>query len=164
MSKSVLSFSLAFLVGFYSVPCLAEGPVVDPVAEEVYEVYKLPEPTWLPPPTEDMACYNLDQFKALLVMDSELKLYESAVPRLYEEIGDLKLAAEARKAYQDAADQQVAWLRAETVRMNAKWQAENKARHKAENKSVFGSWVPWVISGTLTALSVGLVAGLVASK
>lgn len=167
MLKRILSGSIVVAI-LLSVcqPALAQTPG-DP-----YHVYRLPKASFEvgedgaedengDPVVRGYMCYDLPSFKALLTMDNDLRKAEGQVPNLEAAIQELRLSDETLRLASTQLKSQLVVLTGDRDRILAKWKSENKARHAAENRPTFGSWVPWAISGVLAVGLGGTIAGVV---
>jgi len=111
----------------------------------------------------DYACYDLDQFKVLLKVDADLRGANKTMLLLAGEISDYKIANASLKNVITEDSEQIKLLKLDRARLYERWSAENKDKHKAENKPTFGSWFPWALSGVLgmttTVLIIVVIAG-----
>lgn len=171
MSKSVLSILLT--VSLVLAVCTTPTRAQEVQPDEIYEIYRLPEGfDWSEDGAEDSEgnpvgntymCYDWDKFKLLLTMDNDLRLAEGQVNNLKVSASELRLSAVALREALVTAESQTSLMRQDRDRLFEKWKSDNKAKHIAESKPAFGSWIPWALSGVLGAVLGGTIIGVVAS-
>jgi hypothetical protein len=139
-----------------------------------YHVYRLPEGVvWSEDGAEDengdvvvnsYMCYDLDGFKLLLHMDNDLRAAELQLPVLKLELSSLYIANKELQEALAEAEKQLDEVSKDRERISEQWKKDNLAKHKAENRPVFPSAVPWIISGVLAMALAGTIVGVVASN
>lgn len=159
MLKRILSISVLALLTFGSVvPAYAQESV------STYQVYRLPRGSMLGEGDSRKICYTFTQYKDLLHLDSDLKMLDTSLPPLREALMEIKVANKELRLAIAVSETQLRVMSEDRARLSKQWEAENLARHKAENKPMFGSWIPWALSGVLGAAVVGIVVGIVAGN
>lgn len=165
MSIRGLSFSLLLIFTLLRPGVAVADDTVNTVTipDDIYEVYRLPMGTMHNVDSVDHVCYNLDQFKLLLKLDSDLRGATKTSLLLAEEARDYKLANSELKSIIAEEGKQISALKLDRARLYERWSTENRDKHKAENKPTLGSWFPWALSGVLgmttTVLIIVVVAG-----
>ena len=160
--SSSLLLILTLLRPGYALADDSVNPVVLP--DDVYEVYRLPMGTMHHVDSTDKVCYDLEQFKLLLVLDSDLRGSNKTISLLTEEVNHYKIATTALKSVVTESDKQIRVLQLDRERLYERWRTENLAKHKAENKPTFGSSLPWILSGILAATTGVLLLVVVAGS
>ncbi len=142
--------------------CTSESCQLPELDELTYEVYKLPKPDYFR--SEDGvaqdACYTFKTFKKLLKIDNDLRVAEIIVVAQHNRIVELNLAGAELTLAMDLSETALKLMMEDRDRISKKWEADNLAKHEAENKPTFGSWIPWALSGALAAFSVGLLIAI----
>lgn len=157
MLKSALSISFVAL-------CILAAPAYaqDTAEDSTYQVYKLPKGTILSVGVEHNMCYSFEQYQLLLKLDNELRLADGTALAFSQSTSSLRTANLALSASLKVSNQQLVLMTEQRNQLFLDWKGENLARHKAENKPVFGSWIPWTVAGVSAALAAGLVVGVLA--
>ena len=141
---------------------LAASPVH---AADVYTTYRLPEPTWViaKDDGEEYAGYDLGQYKELLRMDNDLRL--SVRDRDISQIilKHQKTNIESLNKAVDVLEENIVLVSDDRDRITKKWEADNKKRHKAEQKPFINvnGWLVGiaVVETVLIIVLIGMTSG-----
>jgi len=171
MLKIILNTSLCVMFIFWVGVVSAQETDVDTETtanimdekETSYQVYALPKGERVQYENELHMCYNFALFKELLTLDNRLRLAEELVPKLHQQAIYYKLALSEEAKALSESNKQIEILQRDRERLFQRWSQENRKRHKAENKSIFGNWIPWMIAGGVVMLSGGIVVGMAVS-
>jgi len=110
-------------------------------------------------PTEEFACYDFEQTKAILKLDLDLQEKLSIIPKLEQNIIDLKLSLEKRdKAFEEEQAAKIVW----ETRFKEKDKTLSDTMllyQKAKQRDVFGGALPWVIAAILVVGAAAFVGG-----
>lgn len=148
---------------------LTVGACVTPVSAQdtTYEIYRLPEGyEWSDNSVKDdegntvtrtYMCYDWDQYVLLLNMDVDLQAAEGKIPNLTAAVAELRSSNDLRVQALIESNKQVQLIEKDRQRISLKWEKDNEAKHKAENKPMFGSWLPWGVSGVLAGVLAGVL-------
>lgn len=111
-----------------------------------YERYRLPLGRRCSVATDTFQCFNLDEYRELLLMDEDLRYLNGLHSADIERIVVLTHASDELTASLEAANSSLSLLEAERLRLNALWEEENRLRHEAENRPDW-NWIPWTLAG-----------------
>jgi hypothetical protein len=154
LSSSLLVLFLTF--GSFTLPAQAQ--------DGIYQVYRLPKGFNLGEDISDVPssvqCFELDDYKLLLHMDNDLRTADQKIVLMSEEIRNLRGAENALVSAIHEADAQRVILQEDRVRFFELWKKENLAKHKAENRPMWGSWLPWTLAGVLAITTGGLLVSI----
>ena len=128
MLKRWLSILISVVFLFSVTPALAQ--------DSIYNTYRLPEGKFVVSKGDDEAYmgYTVGQFKDLLRIDNDLRLADGILEqnKLIMQSQDKQLVVlDKALAY---SDKNVELLIKDRDRITEKWKADNKKRHKAEQK------------------------------
>ncbi len=162
------ALSILLVLSLFVTPC-------DPVMaqDDTIEVYRLPKGFICDFKVGDSEynsivatymCYDLDKYKLLLTLDNDLRLAEGKVPKLELAVELLQLSNTSLQEAVSVTDDKYTVMRKDRDRLFEKWKSDNKAKHIAENKPTFGSWLPWTLTGILAAALGGTIIGIVATS
>lgn len=142
-----------FLVIATLLPDLAFG--------QEYERYRLPLGRRCSLAAETYQCFNLDEYRELLLMDDDLRNLDRLHAADIQRLTLLTHASEELTASLEAANSSIELLESERLRLSAMWEEENRLRHEAENRPDW-NWIPWTLAGGLAIAVVvlGLILGL----
>ncbi len=134
-------------------------PDFDPAT---YERYRLPEGQRCVVDGVAYQCFALEEYTQLLLMDADLRGYDSAYPIALSQISLLEEVERQLQISLTAAEEQVVTLQTERTRLLEQWTEENRLRLEAENRPMIGSVVAWVLAAggwIAAAILGGVVAG-----
>lgn len=161
MLRNILSTSILFCLLVAVTPARAQDTSTE--VPTTYHIYRLPKGSqYSLAGGERVRCYSFEQYKLLLTMDNDLHKAEETARELFAFGRSLQTANLALSASLKVSNQQLELISKDRDRIFTEWKSENLARHKAENRPVLGSWIPWTISGLSAALAVGLFVGVLA--
>lgn len=125
-----------------------------------YVRFRLPLGTRLTVAGETYQGFNLGEYRALLVMDEDLRELTTLQGINTARITSLATAATEYQLAVTGCETQVSILAAERVRLTALWTEENRLRNLAESSS--WSWLPWTLAGVflVSTVTLALVVGL----
>jgi len=108
---------------------------------------------------EQFACYTFEQAKAILKLDLDLQEKLSVIPKLEQNILDLKLVLEKRDAA--LAEEKKAKLIWKTrfEEKDATLADTSLLYQKAKQRDVFGGALPWVIVSVILVGAAAFVGG-----
>ena len=115
-------------------------------------------------PTEEFACYTFEQSKTILKLDLDLQEKLSILPKLEQNILDLKLSLKKSDEALVEANKAKAVL---DTRFKEKDEAFTKVSlqyRKSLQRDVFGGALPWVITAVILFAAAGFVGGVYAGK
>jgi hypothetical protein len=107
----------------------------------------------------EFACYTFEQSQTILKLDLDLQEKLSIIPKLEQNIIDLKLSLEKRdKAFEEEQAAKVVW--------KTRFEEKDKTLtdtsllyQKAKQRDVFGGALPWVIATILVIGAAAFVGG-----
>lgn len=105
---------------------------------------------------QEFRCLSLINFKILLKDYSELRACNKKQNLLEQKIEKLELKIKILENNIELHKDISTNLRKDKERLFKKWKEENNLRHKAEQKPIFGSWIPWILTGVLTTTTTVL--------
>lgn len=148
--------SLAYVLTF-----LAINLVCLPTQAQEYTRYRLPLGRRCTVGTTTYQCFDLPEYRELLLMDSDLHLAVENHVTDVSRIASLTLATDELRLALNDAEAARTLLEAERVRLAAMWEEENRLRHEAENRPTF-DWIPWTIAGGLaiSTLILAIIVGV----
>lgn len=125
------------------------------------ELYRLPQGTQFTTPLGIMRGYTIDEFKILLKMDTDLKIFEESIKDYKKIIVNLETMLGSKTEQIKLANIQLGVVEKDRNRIFEKWKEENKSRHTCENKPKWGSWVAWGSASVaaVAAIVLGIVLG-----
>lgn len=145
----------------------AQDPLEGLEGDGTIIVEELSENTKLPPgmPCEvegtRYQCFTLDEMKTLLMMENELRYFETNYISMFKKVSLMEGEISLLKGQLFSVEEQNAVLVSENERIYLKWEKENKLRLKEENKPNFGNPIAWGIVGVEAAVIIGLILGMV---
>lgn len=162
-------FRYALLAAVLALPlsASAQDPLDGLHGDGTIVVEELPETTKLPSgmPCEvdgtRYQCFTLDEMKELLMLENELRYFETNYINMFKKVSLLEDENRLLKGQLFSAEDQIALLKSERERIYLKWEEENKLRLEAENKSNFGNPIAWGIVGVEASVIIGLILGMV---
>jgi hypothetical protein len=133
------------------------------VVEELNEGSKLP--TGMPCEVEGTRyqCFTLDEMKELLMLENELRYFETNYIQIFKKASLLEGENRLLKVQLFSVEEQLSVMTLDRERIFLKWEEENKLRLKAENKPNFGNPIAWGIVGVEASVIIGLILGMVLS-
>lgn len=108
-----------------------------------------------------LKCFNLEQFKDIVTIRAERDSAQNTASTFLIQVAVLKRATNHLEGVITDLKSVVKTQDAENTRVHDMWKEENRLRHIAENKSRFGSWIPWVAAGVLAVSTATLGAVVV---
>jgi hypothetical protein len=144
----------------------AQDPLAGLEGDGTIVVEELTETTKLPPgmPCEvdgtRYQCFTLDEMKELLMLENELRYFETNYINMFKKVSLLEDENRLLKGQNFSLEEQVSVLTLDRERIYLKWEEENKLRLKEENKSNFGNPIAWGIVGAEAAVIIGLILGM----
>lgn len=94
--------------------------------------------------------YTLEEFKILLNIYNDYKIYNQHVPILKANLAKADKIMGLKDQHMEYQSRQFEIIFAEKNRLYEKWKKENKLRHECENEPNFGSWISWSIAAAAT--------------
>lgn len=120
-----------------------------------YERYRLPLGRRCSLASETYQCFNLDEYRELLLMDEDLRNLDRLHAADIQRLVLLTNASEELTASLESANSTIELLESERLRLTAMWEEENRLRHEAENRPDW-NWIPWTLAGGLAIAVVVL--------
>lgn len=163
MIKSAI-LALALLV---PASAFAQDPLAGLEGDGTIIVEELTETTKLPPgmPCEvdgtRYQCFTLDEMKTLLMLENELRYFETNYIQMFRKVSLLEDENLLLKGQLFSVEEQNALLTLDRERIYLKWEEENKLRLELENKPNFGNPIAWGIVGVEASVIIGLILGMV---
>jgi hypothetical protein len=110
-------------------------------------------------PPAEMQCYDLDGFKNLLRLDTELDGRLRQVELLGNRVDALGIIVTNQDAVITDNAKAIQLLRVENDRVYTLWQNADKQRREAENATHAASWIGWAVAtvSTVAAITMGIV-------
>jgi len=174
MLRSSLNSSLSIIFFCATILSAAVGQAQEQYVEsetgKVYTLYRLPRPALRMLCDGDgtlrcdtRAVYTFKEFRELLHIDADLRRFALENANLRAANSQLERSTETLLDATLDYDELLENRNREVKRLDDKWRAENKKRHIAENKSIFGDWLPWGVAGAFgvstLVLSLVMIAG-----
>ena len=156
--------ALALLV---PVSAFAQDPLGGLNGDGTVLVGELPESTKLPsgiPCTVDgtrYQCFTLDEMKDLLMLENELRFFETNYINMFKKVSLLEDENRLLKGQVFSTEQQLSIMTIDRDRIFLKWEEENELRLQLENKPNFGNPIAWGIVGVEASVIIGLILGMV---
>jgi hypothetical protein len=128
---------------------------------------ELPEMTKLPSgiPCEvdgtRYQCFTLDEMKELLMLENELRYFETNYIQMFKKVSLLEGENRLLKGQVFSLGEDNDLLKLDRERIFLKWEEENKLRLEAENKPNFGNPIAWGIVGVEASVIIGLILAMV---
>jgi hypothetical protein len=163
MIKAVI-LALALLV---PASAFAQDPIAGLEGDGTVLIGELSETTKLPPgmPCEvdgtRYQCFTLDEMKTLLMLENELRYFETNYIQMFRKVSLLEDENLLLKGQLFSVEEQNALLTLDRERIYLKWEEENKLRLELENKPNFGNPIAWGIVGVEASVIIGLILGMV---
>jgi hypothetical protein len=163
MIKAVI-LALALLV---PASAFAQDPIAGLEGDGTVLIGELSETTKLPPgmPCEvdgtRYQCFTLDEMKTLLMLENELRYFETNYIQMFRKVSLLEDENLLLKGQLFSVEEQNAFLKLDRERIYLKWEEENKLRLELENKPNFGNPIAWGIVGVEASVIIGLILGMV---
>lgn len=107
------------------------------------------------------ACYDLPQYKELLKLDLDFQVVVNEKLILEKRLDNSLKQTELYKAAAEKQKETVDLYFAENERLYGLWKEENKKRHIAENKPMWGSWLSWGIAGAAMVATASMTTAYV---
>lgn len=124
-------------------------------------LYRLPEGRRCKVEGVTYQCFNLEEYKELLRMDTDLQHVVEQNEALKDTIRSLYGLVDELRLQLDEKDEQIDILSNERDRLFGKWKEENKLRLEAENKPALGNWIAWGTAAAEAGVILGLVLALI---
>jgi hypothetical protein len=106
-------------------------------------------------------CFTLDEMKTLLMLENELRYFETNYIQMFRKVSLLEDENLLLKGQLFSVEEQNAFLKLDRERIYLKWEEENKLRLELENKPNFGNPIAWGIVGVEASVIIGLILGMV---
>jgi hypothetical protein len=162
-------FRYALLAAVLALPLSvsAQDPLDGLNGDGTILVGELPEMTKLPSgiPCEvdgtRYQCFTLDEMKDLLMLENELRFFETNYIQMFKKVSLLEDENRLLKGQVFSLVEDNNLLKLDRERIFLKWEEENKLRLKEENKPNFGNPIAWGIVGVEASVIIGLILGMV---
>jgi hypothetical protein len=148
-------------------PVMAQDPLDGLHGDGTVLIGELPETSKLPSgmPCEVKGtryqCFTLDEMKTLLMLENELRYFETNYIQMFRKVSLLEDENLLLKGQLFSVEEQNAFLKLDRERIYLKWEEENKLRLELENKPNFGNPIAWGIVGVEASVIIGLILGMV---
>lgn len=110
----------------------------------------------------EFACYTFEQAKTILKLDLDLQEKLSTIPKLEQNIADLKLSLEKRdEALEEERAAKLVW-KTRFEEKNKTLTTTSRLYQKAKQRDVLGGALPWVIAAVLVVGAATFVGGFYA--
>lgn len=123
------------------------------VLGQEYERYRLPLGRRCVVLSQTYQCFNLEEYRELLLMDEDLRYLNRLHTADVARISSLTHAADELTLSLESANSSISLLEAERLRLNSMWEEENRLRHEAENRPDW-NWIPWTLAGGFAIATV----------
>lgn len=138
--------ALTLVTAAVPVQAQPEVPTVMVYEAETVEQYTLPVGRRCEVNGETFRCFNLEEYRTLLLMNNDLQYYYSAYPLLELQVIELTQAVNELDSAFRMAEEQIELLQAERTRLFEKWQEENALRLQAQNKPNTSAMIGWAVA------------------
>lgn len=106
-------------------------------------------------------CFTLDEMKDLLMLENELRYFETNYINMFKKVSLLEDENRLLKSQLFSVEEQLSVMTLDRERIFLKWEEENKLRLQLENKPKFGNPIAWGIVGVEAAVIIGLILAMV---
>jgi hypothetical protein len=162
-------FRYALLAAVLALPlsASAQDPLDGLTGDGTVLVGELPELTKLPSgiPCEvdgtRYQCFTLDEMKELLMLENELRYFETNYIQMFKKVSLLEDENLLLKGQVFSLGEDNDLLKLDRERIFLKWEEENKLRLEAENKPNFGNPIAWGIVVVEASVIIGLILAMV---
>lgn len=124
-------------------------------------LYRLPEGRRCVVEGVTYQCFNLEEYKELLRIDTDLESITEKYETSLEMISHLDEVNDSLRLQIEEKEEQISILSQERDRLFNKWKEENMLRLEAENKPALGNWVAWGTAAAEAGVILGLVLALI---
>lgn len=160
-ANSITAIMLALALMFAPMAAYAQPPVDQPETTHVQR-YHLPDGMRWNIHGETYQCFDLDEYRALLRMDQDLRAAEILIPNLEARVTSYGNAAQQLQIALDLANEEIEVFQRERVRLTEQWTEENRLRLEAENRPIIGDWFGWGFAA-VEAIALAILAGVIAT-
>lgn len=166
--RNILVFIMAVAFNTYALaaPVYAQDPLAGleengtPVAELPEEESKIPLGKPCTVDGERFQCFTLDEMKTLLLLEQELRYFETQYIQMFKKVDLLEETVRLKDVQIFELEEQKLVLKGERDRLYSKWEEENRLRLECENKPKFGNPIAWGLAGTFLLSTIGLSLAL----
>jgi hypothetical protein len=113
---------------------------------------------------EQFACYTFDQAKIILKLDIDLQEKLSVLPKLEQNIVDLKLSLEKSDEALLAEKKAKDILAIRFKQKNAAFGTMTLLYQKANQRDALGGALPWIVTAVILCAAAGFVGGVYVGK
>lgn len=113
---------------------------------------------------EQFACYTFDQAKTILKLDIDLQEQLSILPKLEQNILDLKLSLEKSDEALLAEKRAKEILATRFKQKSAAFETMSLMYQKANQRDALGGALPWIVTAVILFAAAGFVGGVYAGK
>lgn len=155
-----------FTMMAFAAPVMAQDPLDGLHGDGTIVVEELPEmsklPSGMPCEVEGTRyqCFTLDEMKELLMLENELRYFETNYINMFKKVSLLEDENRLLKGQVFSTEEQNAILQSENERIYLKWEEENKLRLKEEHKPNFGNPIAWGIAGAEAGVIIALILAM----
>lgn len=130
------------------------------LVEELPEMTKLP--SGIPCEVEGTRyqCFTLDEMKELLMLENELRYFETNYIQMFKKVSLLEDENRFLKGQVFSLEEDNTLLKLDRERISLKWEEENKLRLELENKPNFGNPIAWGIAGAEAGVIIALILAM----
>lgn len=108
-------------------------------------------------------CYDFDEYKGILQYQIDCSACKESNGILKQQVAAQEEIIGKQDQIMKLKDDNIVVMQSEKDRLYKMWSEENAARHKAEDKPIFGNWIGWTTAAVLGVATVFLT-GLVIAK
>jgi len=105
-------------------------------------------------------CFNLDEMKELLMLENELRYFETNYIQMFKKVSLLEDENRFLKGQVFSLEEDNTLLKLDRERISLKWEEENKLRLELENKPNFGNPIAWGIAGAEAGVIIALILAM----
>lgn len=161
--RNILVFVTALA---FTTNVMAQDPLAGLNGDGTIEVELPPEESKIPlgkpcqVDGERFQCFTLDEMKELLMLEQELRYFETSYIDMFKKVDLLEQQVQLQEVQIFELEEQKLILKGERDRLYSKWENENRLRLEAENKPKFGNPIAWGLAGTFLLSTIGLSLAL----